>query len=58
MDTMLVRGFMQAILKQSHRYLGRDLLVSNAIGTTFHEDITYFTTAQNITGLLSVGSVG
>ncbi|KAJ7730262.1 hypothetical protein DFH07DRAFT_969257 [Mycena maculata] len=37
---------------------GRDLLVAAAIGLTSHEDVTYSTVAQNLTGLLAPGSVG
>ena len=38
--------------------LGRDLLVANAIGTTAFGGVTYQTTAQNLTGLLTPGSQG
>ncbi|KAJ7456987.1 hypothetical protein FB451DRAFT_1510372 [Mycena latifolia] len=38
--------------------IGRDKLVANALGATTHEDITYSTVAQNLTGLLAAGSVG
>jgi len=38
--------------------IGRNSLVSNALGTTSFGGVTYFTTAQNITGLLSSGSAG
>ncbi|KAJ7161049.1 hypothetical protein C8R46DRAFT_1353713 [Mycena filopes] len=37
---------------------GRDKLVANAVGETSHEDVTYFTVAQNLTGLLAPGSEG
>lgn len=38
--------------------IGRDQLVENAVGTTSYGDVTYFTTAENITGLLPVGATG
>ncbi|KAJ7153447.1 hypothetical protein C8R43DRAFT_1187078 [Mycena crocata] len=38
--------------------IGRDKLVANAVGVTSHDDTTYSTVAQNLTGLLSPGSVG
>jgi len=38
--------------------IGRDLFVSNALGTTNFGGTTYSTTAQNLTGLLPVGSAG
>ncbi|PPQ65019.1 hypothetical protein CVT26_015728 [Gymnopilus dilepis] len=38
--------------------IGRDQLVSSAVGTTSFDGVTYSTTAQNITGLLPVGSTG
>jgi len=38
--------------------IGRNLLVSGAMGTTSSGGVTYSTTATNITGLLPVGSVG
>ncbi|KAF8972963.1 hypothetical protein BDZ97DRAFT_1649476 [Flammula alnicola] len=38
--------------------IGRDLFVSDALGTTSFGGTTYSTTAQNITGLLAAGSVG
>ncbi|KAF5320984.1 hypothetical protein D9619_001416 [Psilocybe cf. subviscida] len=38
--------------------IGRDLLVSSAIGQTSFNSVTYSTTAENITGLLPVGSAG
>ncbi|EPS99876.1 hypothetical protein FOMPIDRAFT_1016805 [Fomitopsis schrenkii] len=38
--------------------IGRDELVSWAVGTTSYEDVTYSTTAENITGLLPVGTAG
>ncbi|KAI1785747.1 hypothetical protein LXA43DRAFT_899119 [Ganoderma leucocontextum] len=38
--------------------VGRDLLVQNAVGTTSFDGVTYSTTAQNITGLMPVGSAG
>ncbi|KZV73142.1 hypothetical protein PENSPDRAFT_733127 [Peniophora sp. CONT] len=38
--------------------IGRDQLVENAIGTTSFGGITYSTTAENITGLLPVGTAG
>ncbi|KAJ6578799.1 hypothetical protein DFH09DRAFT_1148342 [Mycena vulgaris] len=38
--------------------IGRDKLVTNAVGVTSHEDIMYSTVAQNLTGLLPAGSVG
>jgi len=37
---------------------GRDKLVANAVGVTSHEDVTYSTLAQNLTGLLPPGSTG
>lgn len=58
MGTMLVRGSHVAHAKTISSILGRELLVSNAIGTTSFGGIIYSTTAQNITGLLPVGSVG
>ncbi|KAI0319189.1 hypothetical protein OF83DRAFT_1055467 [Amylostereum chailletii] len=38
--------------------IGRDALVSAAIGTTSFDGVTYSTTAQNITGLMAAGSTG
>jgi len=38
--------------------IGRDSLVSNAIGITSFGGVTYSTTAENITGLLAPGSTG
>ncbi|KAJ7177256.1 hypothetical protein C8R43DRAFT_1193280 [Mycena crocata] len=38
--------------------IGRDKLVANAVGVASHDDTTYSTVAQNLTGLLSPGSVG
>lgn len=38
--------------------LGRNLLVSNAVGITSFGGVTYSTTAENITGLLAPGSAG
>ncbi|KAH9892874.1 hypothetical protein C8Q73DRAFT_76049 [Cubamyces lactineus] len=38
--------------------IGRDELVSGAVGTTSYNGVTYSTTAQNVTGLLPVGSNG
>ncbi|KZT67755.1 hypothetical protein DAEQUDRAFT_712981 [Daedalea quercina L-15889] len=38
--------------------IGRDDLVSWALGTTSYGGVTYSTTAENITGLLSAGSSG
>ncbi|KAJ7092486.1 hypothetical protein B0H15DRAFT_175956 [Mycena belliarum] len=38
--------------------IGRDKLVANALGVNTHEDVTYSTVGQNITGLLAPGSVG
>ncbi|KIY53702.1 hypothetical protein FISHEDRAFT_55004 [Fistulina hepatica ATCC 64428] len=38
--------------------IGRDELVSIAEGTTSYGGVTYSTTAENITGLLSAGSAG
>ncbi|KAI0356167.1 hypothetical protein OH77DRAFT_1401630 [Trametes cingulata] len=38
--------------------IGRDALVASAMGTTNFNGVTYSTTAQNITGLLPVGSAG
>ncbi|VDC05252.1 unnamed protein product [Peniophora sp. CBMAI 1063] len=38
--------------------IGRDALVAAAIGTTSFGGVTYSTTAQNITGLLTPGSAG
>jgi hypothetical protein len=38
--------------------IGRNLLVSNAIGITSFGGVTYSTTAENITGLLAPGSAG
>jgi len=38
--------------------IGRNLLVSNAIGITSFGRVTYSTTAENITGLLAPGSAG
>ena len=38
--------------------VGRDQLVSSAVGTKSFGGVTYSTTAQNITGLLPVGSDG
>ena len=39
-------------------YADRDELVSWAVGTTSFNDVTYSTTAENITGLLPVGTAG
>ncbi|KAJ8488929.1 hypothetical protein ONZ51_g3266 [Trametes cubensis] len=38
--------------------IGRDELVAGAVGTTSYNGVTYSTTAQNVTGLLPVGSNG
>ncbi|CDO78164.1 hypothetical protein BN946_scf184467.g3 [Trametes cinnabarina] len=38
--------------------IGRNQLVSGAVGITSYGGVTYSTTAQNITGLLPVGSAG
>ncbi|KAF8894914.1 hypothetical protein CPB84DRAFT_1782625 [Gymnopilus junonius] len=38
--------------------IGRDQLVSSAVGTTSFGGVTYSTAAQNLTGLLPVGSDG
>jgi len=38
--------------------IGRNELVSNALGTTNFGGVTYSTTAKNLTGLLAPGSVG
>lgn len=38
--------------------LGRDALAASAIGTTSFGGVTYYTTAENITGLLAPGSTG
>ncbi|KAI0330131.1 hypothetical protein GY45DRAFT_1251395 [Cubamyces sp. BRFM 1775] len=38
--------------------VGRNELVESAIGTTSFDGVTYSTTAQNVTGLLPVGSNG
>ena len=38
--------------------VNRDDLVSWALGTTSYGGVTYSTTAENITGLLPVGSAG
>ncbi|KAH9935390.1 uncharacterized protein B0H18DRAFT_412184 [Fomitopsis serialis] len=38
--------------------IGRDDLVSGALGTTSYGGVTYSTTAENITGLLAAGSAG
>ncbi|KAI0645387.1 hypothetical protein C8Q79DRAFT_690838 [Trametes meyenii] len=38
--------------------LGRDALVSSALGITSFGGVTYSTTAENVTGLLPVGSAG
>ncbi|KZV73141.1 hypothetical protein PENSPDRAFT_649211 [Peniophora sp. CONT] len=38
--------------------VGRDQLVSNALGTKSHGGVTYHTTAANVTGLLPVGTAG
>lgn len=38
--------------------VGRDQLVSNALGTKSHGGVTYHTTATNVTGLLPVGTAG
>ncbi|KAH9942303.1 uncharacterized protein BXZ73DRAFT_74586 [Epithele typhae] len=38
--------------------VGRDLLVSSAVGTTSFGGVTYSTTAQNVTGLMPAGSAG
>ncbi|KAJ7452045.1 hypothetical protein B0H11DRAFT_2176680 [Mycena galericulata] len=38
--------------------VGRDLLVAAAVGMTSHEDISYYTVAENLTGLLPAGSTG
>ncbi|KAI8993786.1 hypothetical protein BD414DRAFT_480446 [Trametes punicea] len=38
--------------------VGRDALVASAVGVTKFDGVSYSTTAQNITGLLPVGSAG
>ncbi|KAH9831228.1 uncharacterized protein C8Q71DRAFT_310451 [Rhodofomes roseus] len=38
--------------------VGRDQLVAHAIGAKSFDDITYYTVAQNITGLMPAGSAG
>ncbi|KAF9047281.1 hypothetical protein BJ165DRAFT_1581261 [Panaeolus papilionaceus] len=38
--------------------IGRNLLVSSAVGATVFNDVNYMTVAQNISGLLPVGSAG
>ncbi|CDO76722.1 hypothetical protein BN946_scf184796.g16 [Trametes cinnabarina] len=38
--------------------IGRDQLVAGAVGITSFDGVTYSTTAQNVTGLLPVGSAG
>ncbi|KAI0727972.1 hypothetical protein C8Q72DRAFT_795537 [Fomitopsis betulina] len=38
--------------------IGRNELVSWAVGTTSYNDVTYSTIAENITGLLPVGTAG
>jgi len=38
--------------------IGRDELVSGAVGQTSYSGVSYSTTAQNITGLLAAGSTG
>ncbi|KZT18150.1 hypothetical protein NEOLEDRAFT_1143771 [Neolentinus lepideus HHB14362 ss-1] len=38
--------------------IGRNLLVSAALGTTSAGDYTYSTTAENVTGLIAAGSTG
>jgi len=38
--------------------IGRNLLVSNAVGITTFGGVKYSTTAENITGLLTPGSAG
>jgi len=38
--------------------VGRDTLVSWALGTTSYGDVTYSTTAENVTGLLQAGTDG
>ncbi|KAI0042918.1 hypothetical protein FA95DRAFT_508522 [Auriscalpium vulgare] len=38
--------------------IGRNDLVSNAVGTTSHNGVTYHTVAQNISGLLAAGADG
>lgn len=51
-------------LEESHTIIpdgyniGRDKLVSQAIGTTHFDGVTYVTTARNLTGLLAAGSAG
>jgi len=51
-------------LEESHTIIpdgydiGRDKLVSLAIGTTHFDGVTYVTTARNLTGLLAAGSAG
>ena len=39
-------------------FLYSDELVAGAVGTTSYNGVTYSTTAQNVTGLLPVGSNG
>lgn len=39
-------------------FSGRDLLVSNAVGTNTFGGVTYTTTAKNLTGLVAAGSAG
>ncbi|KZT63760.1 hypothetical protein DAEQUDRAFT_733464 [Daedalea quercina L-15889] len=38
--------------------IGRDQLVAHAVGAKSFDDITYYTVAQNITGLMPAGSAG
>ncbi|CAK5271506.1 unnamed protein product [Mycena citricolor] len=38
--------------------LGRDVLVSSAVGLNTHDGVTYSTVARNISGLLPAGSTG
>ncbi|GBE81240.1 hypothetical protein SCP_0309670 [Sparassis crispa] len=38
--------------------IGRNNLVDSAVGTTSYGDVTYSTTAQNVTGLMPEGSEG
>jgi len=38
--------------------LPRDELVSGAVGQASYRGVSYYTTAQNINGLLAAGSVG
>lgn len=58
MAMILVIPFLAVSLLFLRLVLGRNLLVSNALGIKSFGGVKYLTTAENITGLLAPGSVG